>query len=357
MVALLAPLALALGLVGISDRTAFGLVAPANDAFAAAHELSGPQGTVEGTSEGATRELDEPQHAEFLDEAGDASVWYRWTAPADANATFTLEPLFQGVLAVYTGKELATLERVPGPISETEAPFTATAGVTYQVAVAGLKGGSGSFNLTWTTRSVTPPPPSTPRNDNLSGAVPLSDWQGRVIGTNVGATLEPGEPHHSSPDGPTNGASVWWSWTAAGGGEVTLTTAESGFDTVLAVFGGPSFDSLLAVNDDIAGAVTSSVSIPAQAGRTYYVQVLGRAAATGAVVLSWNQTFSAPSNDDLADAASIEGAAGVVSGSNMAATSEPGEPLHGGVGVGVSAWWRWTAPADAAVTFSTLGSR
>ncbi len=49
-------------------------------------------------------------------------------------------------------------------------------------------------------------------------------------------------------------------------------------------------------------------------------------------------------------------ASGSGSGSNVGATSQPGEPIHGGHVGGSSVWFTWQAPADGIATFSTLGS-
>lgn len=346
-----------LAVVALTGRPAVAEAAPSNDAFAKAQELSGLDGTVAGSTAGATREPAEPEHAADLGEAGDASVWYTWIAPAEANVDFTLTATFRSVLAAYSGDELGTLERVPAPIAEGRVSFLARAGVPYRIAVAGLKGESGSFTLDWSATAVPPPPPppAAPVNDNLADALAITGREGSVHGSNVAATLEAGEPDHSGQQPPVNGASVWWSWQAPATGELTFSTEGSGFDTILAVFDGPSFDAVVTVNDDAPGGLTSAVSFLAEAGRIYYVQVLGWRASTGSVSLSW-QTSGPPANNDLAGAQPIEGLAGTSAGSTREATAEDGEPQHAGVGAGQSVWWRWTAPAGARVTFSTEAS-
>ncbi|MGA1213188.1 MAG: S8 family peptidase, partial [Solirubrobacterales bacterium] len=60
-----------------------------------------------------------------------------------------------------------------------------------------------------------------------------------------------------------------------------------------------------------------------------------------------------PANDDFADAASLFLAA--TSGTNIGATRETGEPLHGW-NASRSVWYSWTAPADGTLTISTEGS-
>jgi Ca2+-binding RTX toxin-like protein len=62
---------------------------------------------------------------------------------------------------------------------------------------------------------------------------------------------------------------------------------------------------------------------------------------------------AAPANDDFANARVITGRSGAVSGSNVAATKELGEPDHADNPGGHSIWYTWTAPADGAVVFTT----
>jgi RTX calcium-binding nonapeptide repeat (4 copies) len=58
-----------------------------------------------------------------------------------------------------------------------------------------------------------------------------------------------------------------------------------------------------------------------------------------------------PANDDFANAELIEGASGTVGGAFDGATTEPGEPDHGGFEHPGSVWYRWFAPTSMRVTF------
>lgn len=67
-----------------------------------------------------------------------------------------------------------------------------------------------------------------------------------------------------------------------------------------------------------------------------------------------------PANDSWANAVVIVGSSGSTSGSNVDATSQVGEPLPTagpGDGPWQTVWWKWVAPADMGVRFSTAGSR
>src|SRR5258706_4558277 len=116
-----------------------------------------------------------------------------------------------------------------------------------------------SFGFNLTNNNPPPPPPAGPANDNFANAQAISGCSGSVAGTNLNATKESGEPSHS-PDNNQGGASVWYQWQAPVTSSVTITTAGSNFDTVLAVYTGPSVSSMTvakqpdstdAKNDDI----------------------------------------------------------------------------------------------------------
>jgi len=63
-----------------------------------------------------------------------------------------------------------------------------------------------------------------------------------------------------------------------------------------------------------------------------------------------------PANDNFANAIQLNGTNVTISGSNVNATREPGEPDHAGNSGGKSVWWDWRAPAAGYVKISTLGS-
>ena len=60
--------------------------------------------------------------------------------------------------------------------------------------------------------------------------------------------------------------------------------------------------------------------------------------------------------DSFSSRSGISGASGRVTGSNVGASKEFGEPNHAGNAGGASVWWSWTAPATGTVTFDTQGS-
>jgi hypothetical protein len=128
-------------------------LAPANDLFANAQDLSGSSGSVTGTSVNATREAGEPNHAGI---PGGRSIWYRWRAPATRTVTFeTVGSGFDTLLAAYRGTSVAALTRLAGNddvgsgIYQSRIKFSVTSGTTYLLAVDGYYGASGPVSLGW----------------------------------------------------------------------------------------------------------------------------------------------------------------------------------------------------------------
>ena len=64
------------------------------------------------------------------------------------------------------------------------------------------------------------------------------------------------------------------------------------------------------------------------------------------------QVDSPPPNDLFSNAQTISGPSGRVTGSNVGATDETGEPGSGSSSV----WWQWRAPSSGTVTIDTNGS-
>jgi len=67
---------------------------------------------------------------------------------------------------------------------------------------------------------------------------------------------------------------------------------------------------------------------------------------------------SVPANDNFTGATVIQlgSATYTTTGTNIQSTKETGEPSHAAEAGGRSVWWRWTAPANGRITFTTLGS-
>jgi len=201
-----------------------------------------------------------------------------------------------------------------------------------------------------------------PANDNFADAEVLAGDAGTIVGSNVGATAEIGERNHlgfigefKEPLGPN--ATIWYEWTPSVSGVATFDTFGSDFDTVIAGYQATAVDSLgpaLASNDDSDG-LQSLISFGVKGGETYQIVVDGFSpGAVGSITL--NYEVGPPPNDDFADAQDLAGDAGTVSGSNLGATAETGEPSHAGLGPNVSVWYEWTPSVSGIATFDSFGS-
>lgn len=208
---------------------------PANDNFAAAEELTGRATSVEGLNKDATKEVDEPDHA---GEPGGASIWYRWTAPADGRALVsTCGSDFDTVLAVYTGEtvdaltEKAANNNACGYASQTS--FDASEGETYRIAVDGV---DAEFGVAPLTLHLGPP------NDDFDDAETVTGNEGGVEGTTVGSSREAGEPDYLY-------RTVWYRWTAPSSGPATFEICGSNLDAYLLAFTGDDVAELAYVSE------------------------------------------------------------------------------------------------------------
>jgi hypothetical protein len=202
-----------------------------------------------------------------------------------------------------------------------------------------------------------------PANNTFANRIVLAGTNITVTGSNFNATKESGEPDHAGNSG---GKSVWWSWAATADGELQLNSDGSGFDTLLGIYTGTRVSSLnlIASNDDHGPFVTSRVRLEVNQGTNYEIAVDGfndgALADSGDITL--NLIFQSgpilrPTNDNFAARIALSGLPVIATGTNVAATREPGEPAHAGQApTDSSVWWSWTASATASVSVSTGGS-
>lgn len=263
---------------------------PANDNFADRLPLTGIQAQVDGTNLGATREADDPWFNWF---SRRRSVWFSWTAPADAPVRLRCDGL--RTLAVFTGTNLSALTIVASILSRTLV-FEALAGTTYQIEVDGYDSADAGFSLDLRmikAHLVSPvhgasyPEPASltllAATTDVTGAVRRVDF---LAGTNLLAVVTNRPFRLQWSDVPAGRYSLWVQAT------------------------------------DEFGAVTKSEPI--------------------AIAVT-------PRNDDFARRSLLSGTQATFTGTNFLATSEPWEPRPDGAS-GRSLWWTWTAPENGQVT-------
>ncbi|MCW2931881.1 MAG: fibronectin type protein [Actinomycetia bacterium] len=146
----------------VTPHVPSGGTPPSNDNFANAQVITGASGSVTGSNIGATVENGE---LTIQDNAGGASVWYTWTAPADGTVTFdtcSATPGVDGHIEAFLGSSVGSLTYFgPGPGQDlcpageagSTISFTVSAGVTIDVKFDGINYGNGPsegpFTLEW----------------------------------------------------------------------------------------------------------------------------------------------------------------------------------------------------------------
>jgi hypothetical protein len=182
--------------------------------------------------------------------------------------------------------------------------------------------------------------------------------------------VQRGSTTHASFDGnATCGSSqftpsVWYKWVAAATGPIVISTCGSSYDTVLSVYDTNSCPSgtgtQIACDDDAdagtacSGSRSSSVTVNAVQGETYYIRVSGYDDATGNYQLNLG-----PVNNEC------EEALGVTEGSypfdnRFATTDGPvlSQCTNNGVDNQVNGdlWYVYTATQSGTITIDTCGS-
>ncbi len=172
---------------GLLACTGLASGAELQDAFFNRELVTGLSGTVAGSNVGATRENDEPRHAE---RRGGASVWISWLAPTNGIVTFrTTGSSFDTLVAAYYAEDdepnnLDELKEAAGNDDEEGLTagasliiFGAQAGHHYEIAIDGYQGAQGAIELSWSLQEAPDPPPiilSTPGDQAFLEGQPLT---------------------------------------------------------------------------------------------------------------------------------------------------------------------------------------
>jgi Ca2+-binding RTX toxin-like protein len=202
---------------------------------------------------------------------GSHSVWYAYQPGEDARIVAdTFQSDYDTVLAVYRDNwntEIACNDDSWGT-AESQVWLSVYSGHTYYFRVSEYNAGGSGGSLWFTVQRA------GPANDKFADTQPVGTdplW----TASTVGATTEASEPL-ASCEGNLFGATAWYSLTVTVDSSVTVDTFGSDFDTVLAVYTGPSLGSLSRVTcDDDTSGVQSRVQFSAVPGTTYYIQAGG----------------------------------------------------------------------------------
>lgn len=318
---------------------------PFNDMFSDAALLSGVTylaGT--GSTVGATREGEEPLHD---GKKSARTVWLSWTAPVSGLVKMsTMGSDFDTLLAVYTGTALPDLVRVASDddISETNqasaVAFQAQAGVTYRIAVGGHLLAAGNIRLELELVPANSIPPtflSHPQNRTVApggDADMIVDFSAsetvQLQWMFLGATMANGNSISNALRGVTE--------EMVGRYRVKMTTPTN---VLYSRWGELQINSRglsnVMAQDKLGGALAYgqvlSAGVAAPATATANGKGAAKSGGSGSHGYTTTQIFS-----------------------TVGAGSDPGEPMHCGLGGGHSQWYLYQAETNGTLRIDTEGS-
>ncbi|MCY3837878.1 MAG: S8 family serine peptidase, partial [Gammaproteobacteria bacterium] len=329
-----------------TSEDATAVEVPGNDAFAAAEVLEGGKGSRQVDILHAGTEPAEPDYEVGAGRPA-GSVWYRWKATAAGPVHFGVALADAFVLResdflhfwetrvdVYEGDRLAGVRTVAS--SAWGASFFAVPDTDYVVRLATSRRG-GRVGMYWQRGE-------RPGNDRFDAAVAIAGEQGSEAGTNLGATLDPGEYHGGLS------ATVWYAWTAPDDGAWEFRSSAG--QSKAMVFKGGTVGELRLVS----GYPEAVAQFEARSGETYRIALAAKDAFSGGsrFDLPWSSVDRQAGSDDLAGATelSAEEAGSWSARVDSRATVEPGEPPASGVR---TRWWSWSAPSTGEFTWRITG--
>jgi hypothetical protein len=256
-------------------------VAPPNDNSASAEIASPLPFADQQDTDDATDEAGEIKPCGSIGK----TVWYTYTPGADgvleAN---TAGSDFNTVLAVQA-YAFASPPLGLGPIAcaapsdsnvaSVEIPVTAGTQYFFQVGGDGAAFGTAIFNLSY-----------HPANDDFEDAQLIGTIPFATSIPTVDATLEAGE---STPGcEPAIGKTLWFRYAPVGNYSITVHTAGSDFNTVVAMYtvGPTSLVEVGCSDDDETSEFDETLTVALEAGVEYFIQIGGEGGASGQLALS-----------------------------------------------------------------------
>jgi hypothetical protein len=265
---------------------------PPNDLFSNRIALSGTNFVISGSTVGATEEP-----GELPSGLKKASVWWTWTA--QASGPISVDTDHGTTVDIYTGDDLTNLSKIETPAASDY--FNATAGTSYQIQVWSDPTEATDFEL----YLYSPQEPVITRNLRSVNA---------LTGTTVILGIEA-----------LSFTPLAYQWTRNGN---KLTESR----TVVGVHS----NRLTLINVTAAAAGTYEVAVSNPYAKTTRSAPL--------------QIFAPALNDMFANRIKVQGTNLTLSGHNVGATLEPGEPANPTTRSDASVWWTWKAPLSGTMT-------
>ncbi len=311
------------GKQGLESVVRYSVVGrPDNDNFRSSTKLPSSGISLVTSTEFATLEANEPQHANVF--GADRSLWWTWTPAEDTQAFIdTSGSNFDTVIAVYTGNSFNTIEPVAsindlGSDVTTFLSFPAQRGVGYRIAIAGADAdaaGTLRFRLT---------PDGSP--DLVSPVV--------SIDTPLSGTLSLGNRIE------VTGTAFDPSPNASGISQVIIRLNNENIGRLADGTTNWSATASLVPGQNVIEAVARDFSGNVSLSRPVRVRFF----------------VADPANDHFANAEVLDGTEGEALGNTRTATKQFGEPLHAGNLGGRSLWYSYTPTEDGVLDLRTQGS-
>ena len=319
---------------------------PVNDAFASRLRLSGDVVRSVTNNEGATSQSGEPAHAGT---PAAYSVWHEWTAPSSGKVSIdTVGNTGRPRIAVYTGTVLNALTPVAsdattGAETFANVTFTATAGVTYLIAVDSTASSRGTVPLNIVSAGA------VPTNDAFAEASSITTDAAEHLVEWLGVSAEVGEPAHG---GRPAARSLWWNWTPLTSRRARLwfETQDASLLARIAVYRGTALGSLTQIAATTADYQWDRLTADVNAGETYRI-VIDSPSVAG--ISGWIRWGIAPVNGTADQAYLIAPEDGEVSANSTGAfTTDVASSPTGRREM----WWAWTPDVCARMEWRAVAA-
>ena len=307
---------------------------PANDHFAAAKQIEGDVGRVNGTNFKASLEGFETYDSTF-----EFSTWYSWSPNSDGAFRFEVDG--EARVVVLSGSKPGDLRRVstvPDLADHIHVP--AAKEESYRIVVLSQVSHNtlSGYRLEWGKVEEMKDHASNDMFAMAEEAVDsiADDW-------GAGRTVEPDEPRGSGI------GSRWWKWTAPASGGFTFTSNGVAGD-MASVFSGSSLANLqlLGNGNEFVVNVEEGTEYYISIGRSLRNMYIDYLASVPASRVTWGPT---PANDDRENRITLEGGTGTSVFTHAFATKKAADGLP--PAISSSLWWEWTATESGWVQFAT----
>lgn len=326
-----------------------------NDLFADARMIAAVPSTQTQDIFGSTKSITDPAMCAGGTGITQNTVWFKYTSTVNRLLQIdTAGSPYDTVLGVYTGTEGSLTQIVCNDdvgIGDTTSlvTFNAAANTTYYIVVA-------KYNTAATvTTNLFLNISQLISNDLFANAEVVSGLPASYNQEVNGST--------TSGDDPTTctaavSNTVWYQYTAPASFNLSLSTANSTYDTVLAVYtGSPGAFTQIVCNDDSAGTLQSNVTLPVMAGQTYQILIgkYGTSPLTDSATLRLLIAEDV-SNDLFANAKVISGFPAAFVQDINGSTVTLGDPVMCVTNYQNTVWFRYVATVSDNLIVSTTGS-